>query len=100
MQEDYYAFCDVSAPREPKGARLLVALGDGLGAHPGGNVASALIVNEFVKAYRCSSLSPSWRLRVALETANEKLYEVSGKLACDNAPMGTTFIGASLDHAG
>src|SRR5262245_9706005 len=100
MQEDYYAFSDVSLPREPKGSSLLVALGDGLGAHVGGHVASFLVVHEFVKAYHRSTLSASWRLRVALETANEKLFELSHKLACDHAPMGTTFIGIALTREG
>ncbi len=95
MQEDYYAFCDMSTAREPRGSRLLVALGDGLGAHVGGNVASYLIVDSFIKAYKRSTLSTAWRLRVALESANEKLHDLSSKLATEQAPMGTTFVGVS-----
>jgi PPM family protein phosphatase len=96
MQEDYYAFCDISGAKEPGGSRLLVALGDGLGAHVGGNVASYLIVDEFVKAYKRSTLSTSWRLRVALETANEKLCELSTRLATEQAPMGSTLVGVAV----
>lgn len=95
MQEDFYAFCDVSGPKEAPGSRLLVTLGDGLGAHIGGSVASAFMVDEFVKAYRRSTLSTAWRLRVALEAANERLHEVSVRLSSfENAPMGSTLVGA------
>ncbi|MEI6535776.1 MAG: hypothetical protein WCN98_10580, partial [Verrucomicrobiaceae bacterium] len=55
MQEDFYAFCDVSGPKEPPSSRLLIALGDGLGAHIGGSVASSFMVDEFIKAYRRSA---------------------------------------------
>lgn len=96
MQEDFYAFCDVSGAKDPAGSCLLVALGDGLGAHVGGNVASYLIVDEFVKAYKRSTLSASWRLRVSLETANEKLSELSARLVTENAPMGSTFVGVAV----
>lgn len=96
MQEDFYAFCDISAANEPPGSRLLLSLGDGLGAHVGGNVASYLIVDEFVKAFKRSTLSTSWRLRVALETANEKLRDLSSKLAAETAPMGSTCVGVAM----
>ncbi len=95
-QEDYYAFSDVSGPKEPKGTRLLVALGDGLGAHLGGNIASYTIVDEFLKAYKRGTLSEAWRMRVALEAANDKLNEITMRLAMNTAPMGSTFIGVSL----
>ena len=96
QQEDHYAFSDASAQKEPERTRLLIGLGDGLGAHIGGNVASYLLVYEFVKAYRRSTLSTSWRLRVALETANERLHELSSRLASEHAPMGSTFVGVAL----
>lgn len=95
-QEDYYAFSDVSGPKEPKGTRLLVALGDGLGAHLGGNIASYTIVDEFLKAYKRGTLSEAWRMRVALEAANDKLNEITMRLAMNTAPMGSTFVGVSL----
>lgn len=100
-QEDYYAFGDVSEKLEPPFTRLLVGLGDGLGAHIGGNVASFLLVSEFIKAYRRSALTAAWRLRVALEAANEALHHLSHRLQWNQAPMGSTFIGlmVAADHA-
>lgn len=92
-QEDYYAFSDVSERMEPPFSRVLVGLGDGLGAHIGGNVASFLLVSEFIKAYRRSGLAAAWRLRVALEAANEALHHLSRRLHWNRAPMGSTFIG-------
>ncbi|MEZ0387633.1 MAG: PP2C family serine/threonine-protein phosphatase, partial [Verrucomicrobium sp.] len=100
-QEDYYAFSDVSEKMESPFTRLLVGLGDGLGAHVGGNVASYLLISEFVKAYKRSGLTAAWRLRVALEAANEALHHLSLRLQWSHAPMGSTFIGLMIaaDHA-
>lgn len=95
-QEDYYAFCDLSDKREPPGSRILIALGDGLGAHLGGQLASFHLVTEFIKACKRSTLSAAWRLRVALETANESLYRLSSRITSDAPPMGTTFLGLSV----
>ncbi|RBP46524.1 protein phosphatase [Roseimicrobium gellanilyticum] len=92
-QEDYYAFADASDKKEKPVTKLLVALGDGLGAHIGGNVASYQLVSEFVKAYKRSTLSVPWRMRVSLESANESLRVISNRLNCDKAPMGSTFVG-------
>jgi PPM family protein phosphatase len=80
-QEDYYAFSDLSEKREPFGTRILTGLGDGLGAHLGGQLASAHLVNEFIKACKRSTLSAAWRLRVALEAANESLYRISSRIS-------------------
>lgn len=99
-QEDYYAFTDLSEKREPEGTRILVALGDGLGAHLGGQLASTHLVTEFMKACKRSTLSAAWRLRVALEAANESLYKISSRISWDGAPMGTTFLGLSVSKAG
>jgi serine/threonine protein phosphatase PrpC len=95
-QEDYYAFSDASGSKEPKGTRMLIALGDGLGAHLGGNIASFTIVDEFLKAYKRGTLSEAWRMRVALEAANDKLNEITMRLAMNTAPMGSTFVGVSF----
>lgn len=92
-QEDYYAFSDGSEKKEPRGTRVLVALGDGLGAHIGGSLASYHLVTEFIKACKRSTLSAAWRLRVALETANESLYKISNRIAMEAPPMGSTFLG-------
>lgn len=95
-QEDYYAFSDLSDKREAPGTRILVALGDGLGAHLGGQLASAHLVTEFIKACKRSTLSAAWRLRVALESANESLYRISSRIEWEGAPMGSTFLGLSI----
>jgi serine/threonine protein phosphatase PrpC len=92
-QEDYYAFSDISSDKGPPISRLLVALGDGLGAHIGGQVASSFLIHEFVKTFKSSTLSTAWRLRVSLETANENLFALSSKFSWSDAPMGSTFIG-------
>ncbi len=96
-QEDYYAFSDISKKSDAALSRMLIGLGDGLGAHIGGNLASYFIVTEFIKAYKRSTLDAAWRLRVALETANEHLYKLSHRVAWDRPPMGSTFVGVTVD---
>lgn len=91
-QEDFYAFSDVSEKKEPSISRVLVALGDGLGAHLGGNVASYHVVDQFIKKFKSASLPPGWRLRIALEGANESLYTISSRITLDLPPMGTTLL--------
>jgi serine/threonine protein phosphatase PrpC len=95
-QEDFYAFADVSEKKEPPLSKLLLALGDGLGAHFGGNLASYHVVSQFINEYRASSLPPAWRLRVALEQANESLYHLSSRISWDQPPMGTTLVGIMI----
>ena len=91
-QEDYYAYADAAEADEEALTRLLLVIGDGLGAHSGGSVASYIAVGSFVKAFHENDLSPSWRLRVALERANETIGMVSGRLPNDGSPMGTTLL--------
>jgi len=95
-QEDFYAFSDVSEKTEPTLSQLVIGLGDGLGAHAGGSVASSHVVTEFIRAYKASTLADSWRMRVALEQANEHLDEVARRYAFDQPPMGSTFLGVHI----
>lgn len=91
-QEDYYAFADATAPEEEPLSRLLLVIGDGLGAHAGGSVASYLAVGSFIKSYHDNPLPEGWRLRVALEAANETLGLVSSRLPAVHNTMGTTLV--------
>ena len=93
-QEDYYAFADATAPEEEPLSRLLLVLGDGLGAHAGGSVASYLAVGSFIKAFHEQDLAPAWRLRVSLEAANETLGIMLNRLPMVGNTMGTTLIAA------
>jgi PPM family protein phosphatase len=91
-QEDYYAFADATTSSEEALSRLLLVIGDGLGAHAGGNVASYLAVGSFIKSYHDNELAPAWRLRVALEAANETLGIVLNRLPQVGNTMGTTML--------
>lgn len=103
-QEDYYAFADASPTEAPPLSHLLLAVGDGLGAHTGGSIASYIAVNSFVHAFHQtgagSNLSPYHRLRLALDTANDTLGQLAARLPSSNNPMGTTLVAAhvSLQH--
>jgi PPM family protein phosphatase len=93
-QEDYYAFADATAPEDEPLSRLLLVIGDGLGAHAAGNVASYLAVGSFIKTYHeKESLATTWRLRVSLEAANETLGMMSNRLPDMGSSMGTTLVG-------
>ncbi len=92
-QEDYYAFADATRPDEEPLSRILLVLGDGLGAHAGGSVASYLAVGSFIKAFHDNELSGAWRLRVALEAANESLGIMTARMPQVDQIMGTTLIG-------
>ncbi len=92
-QEDYYAFADATSPDEEPLSRLLLVLGDGLGAHSGGNVASYLGVGSFIKSYHESTFEPHLRLRKALDAANETLGILLDRLPDISNSMGTTMLG-------
>ncbi|MEU7425464.1 PP2C family serine/threonine-protein phosphatase [Streptomyces sp. NPDC040750] len=77
----------------PTGSPLVVAVADGLGGHPGGEVASALVVR------RLASLGPALggadAVREALVACNRAVYEAAGGDAGGElAAMGTTVAGA------
>jgi len=97
-QEDYHAFADASELDDEPLTRLLLVVGDGLGAHSGGNVASYLAVGSFIKSFHDNELSVSWRMRVALEAANETLGIMASRLPHMEATMGTTLLAALVTH--
>lgn len=99
-QEDYYAFADAAEPEETALGKLLLVVGDGLGAHAGGSVASYIAVNAFVRAFHEQTGSTSWRLRTALDTANETLGYITARMPSVAPPMGTTMLAviAAKDH--
>lgn len=91
-QEDYYAFADAAELDEVSLSKILLVVGDGLGAHAGGSVASYLAVNAFVRAFHEQPGDPSWRLRTALDTANDTLGFITGRMPSVAPPMGTTML--------
>ncbi len=95
-QEDYYAFADASSGHEEPLSSLLLAVGDGLGAHSGGSAASYIAVNAFVRSFQDNPIAPAWRLRLALDASNDTLAYLSGKLPVIGTPMGTTLVAALI----
>ncbi|GEC09332.1 protein phosphatase [Streptomyces spinoverrucosus] len=75
----------------PLGTPLVVAVADGLGGHPGGDVASALVVR------RIASIGPAMSsedaVRDALNVCNRAVYEAVGDEGSEFATMGTTVAG-------
>jgi serine/threonine protein phosphatase PrpC len=55
-------------------------------------VASYLAVGSFIKTYHENDLAPAWRLRVALEAANETLGIMLNRLPPIANSMGTTLL--------
>ncbi|MFS4093602.1 PP2C family protein-serine/threonine phosphatase [Streptomyces sp. AF1A] len=79
----------------PVGTPLVVAVADGLGGHPGGDVASSLV------ARRIASIGPALSsedtVRDALSACNRAVYEAAGGDEADEfAAMGTTVAGIVL----
>jgi serine/threonine protein phosphatase PrpC len=97
-QEDYYAYADAAEPGEPSLQRLLLVVGDGLGAHAGGNVASYIAVNAFVRAFHEQQGSPAFRLRSALDAANETIGLITARMPSVAPPMGTTMLSVRISH--
>ncbi|OIJ88578.1 PP2C family protein-serine/threonine phosphatase [Streptomyces colonosanans] len=79
----------------PLGTPLVVAVADGLGGQPGGDVASALVVR------RIASIGPALRsedaVRDTLNACNRAVYEAAeGDERSELAAMGTTVAGAVI----
>jgi PPM family protein phosphatase len=74
----------------PLGTPLVVAVADGLGGHPGGEVASSLVVRRLAQVGPL--LDGEDTLRAALRTCNREVYEAAARDAALTA-MGTTVAG-------
>ena len=77
----------------PIASPLVVAVADGLGGHPGGDVASSLVVRELARA--APTLDSEQRLRDVLNACNRALYEIAEDQPTLMA-MGTTVAGVLL----
>jgi PPM family protein phosphatase len=77
----------------PLASPLMVAVADGLGGHPGGDIASSFVVRELATAG--PTLNSEQKLREVLDVSNRALYD----LAADQPrlmAMGTTVAGVLL----
>jgi PPM family protein phosphatase len=77
----------------PIASPLVVAVADGLGGHPAGDVASSLVVRELARAG--PTLDSEQRLRDALRDCNKVLYDIAADQPSFLA-MGTTVAGVLL----
>jgi serine/threonine protein phosphatase PrpC len=78
----------------PLGTPLVVAVADGLGGQPGGEVASALVVQRLAAAG--PRLSTEEDVRKALHGCNRQVYAASSADGDALTTMGTTVAGAVL----
>jgi serine/threonine protein phosphatase PrpC len=77
----------------PIASPLVVAVADGLGGHPGGDVASSVVVRELASAGPTLDSEP--RVRDVLNACNKALYGIAADQAMLLA-MGTTVAGVLL----
>jgi serine/threonine protein phosphatase PrpC len=77
----------------PIASPLVVAVADGLGGHPGGDVASSLVVRELAR--EGPMLDSEQRLRDVLNACNKALYGIAANQPMLMA-MGTTVAGVLL----
>lgn len=77
----------------PLGAPLVVAVADGLGGHPGGEVASALVVRHLAQIG--PALDSERRVREALNASNRVVHAAASRNPALTA-MGTTVAGVAL----
>ncbi|MEV6055038.1 PP2C family serine/threonine-protein phosphatase [Streptomyces sp. NPDC052107] len=76
----------------PLGTPLVVAVADGLGGHPGGDVASALVARRIASVG--PNLSSEDAVRDALHACNRAVYAAAGgEKETELAAMGTTVAG-------
>ncbi|GGZ96394.1 PP2C family protein-serine/threonine phosphatase [Streptomyces bluensis] len=78
----------------PLGTPLVVAVADGLGGQPGGEVASALVVRRL--ASTGPVLAHEQDVREALHACNREVYAAAGDNGEGLATMGTTVAGAVI----
>lgn len=76
----------------PLGTPLVVAVADGLGGQPGGEVASALVVRRL--ALTGPRMTGEDEVRAALHACNREVYAAADKDGGALATMGTTVAGA------
>jgi serine/threonine protein phosphatase PrpC len=77
----------------PVTSPLMVAVADGLGGHPGGDVASSFVVRELARA--APALDSEQKLRDVLTACNRALYDIAAEQPMLMA-MGTTVAGVLL----
>jgi PPM family protein phosphatase len=75
----------------PLGKPLVVAVADGLGGHPGGDVASALAVRRIASVG--PALSSEDAVRDALNACNRAVFQAAGDEGSELTTMGTTVAG-------
>jgi serine/threonine protein phosphatase PrpC len=77
----------------PTGTPLMVAVADGLGGHPGGELASGLVVRQLAQAG--PSLDSEQAIRDALDECNRMLYDAAAG-SPELISMGTTVAGVAV----
>ena len=77
----------------PTDSTLMVAVADGLGGHPGGEVASTIVVQELSRV--AGFLADEASVRAALEGANTAVYDAASR-SRELLGMGTTVAGVVL----
>ncbi len=96
-QEDAFGFIGGQS-LDPVGNHPAVVVADGMGGHAAGEVASGIVVREFINAYGFEG-PPADRLRSALDLANRALGEAIGADPALHG-MGTTVLAAAVTSSG